>query len=228
MSIKLITLDFWNTVGIPNPAFAEARTELLALYGITREDYNKTKDYIDNTLARDMLIATTPVDSVRTLFITAGQIVPEKTIEMVSEAINKLALQYPPTVYSDTLKSAIKLCRNHNVSVMLLSNTNFVSPSTIIEIIEHQTNWEWFTWFDYYLCSGDVGMVKPDANFFRAAMVQHLIYKDVLPKLDEIVHIGDSVRFDIEGAKNAGVKAIRVNSNSHQGILDAVTDLLAK
>jgi len=63
--------------------------------------------------------------------------------------------------------------------------------------------------FDYTLLSYEVGMQKPDKSFF-----------DYLKEIswygsDEIVMVGDSLKSDVQWAKNAGIAPIHINRSSN-------------
>ena len=62
--------------------------------------------------------------------------------------------------------------------------------------------------FDFIVIAGDIGIYKPDPAIFSYA----LSYLNVSP--DHALYIGDSVAYDIVGAKSAGMKTILINKNT--------------
>jgi putative hydrolase of the HAD superfamily len=79
---------------------------------------------------------------------------------------------------------------------------------------------------DAIIVSGAVGVEKPNRRIFDMA----LDALDAQPS--EALHVGDSVRFDVEGAIAAGISAIhfdpyslcRANDHKHVASLDQVTE----
>ena len=61
------------------------------------------------------------------------------------------------------------------------------------------------SYFHPILISGEIGISKPDAQFFYKAA------DEIHTKYEECIVIGDSVRNDIGGAKNAGMLSVWVN-----------------
>ena len=60
-------------------------------------------------------------------------------------------------------------------------------------------------YFDFILASAVVGFAKPDPKIFEKAIdLSHV-------KLEEAIHIGDSVENDIFGARNAGIDVVLVD-----------------
>jgi putative hydrolase of the HAD superfamily len=62
------------------------------------------------------------------------------------------------------------------------------------------------SFFDAVLCSEEIGALKPDPAPFRA-LVQSL----AVP-VDRILYVGNSIRYDMAGAKNAGLSAALIRS----------------
>ncbi len=54
--------------------------------------------------------------------------------------------------------------------------------------------------------SNEVGVPKPDARIFHAAL------KAIESKPDETVHVGDLLRTDVEGARDIGMKTVRITA----------------
>jgi FMN phosphatase YigB (HAD superfamily) len=62
---------------------------------------------------------------------------------------------------------------------------------------------EWvLRFFDFLAFSDEIGLRKPDARVFD------LVAKKLEAHPESIVHIGDNLRIDVCGAKNAGFRAI--------------------
>ena len=64
------------------------------------------------------------------------------------------------------------------------------------------------TYFDLILCSGEVGVRKPDPRVFN-----HVLEK-LGVEAGETVHVGDSVEADMVGAKNAGITGVWIRGGN--------------
>ena len=64
-------------------------------------------------------------------------------------------------------------------------------------------------YFRRSISASDFGVAKPDARIFHAAASA----ADVLPH--EVLHVGDDATLDAQGALNAGMQAVWINSANH-------------
>jgi len=69
--------------------------------------------------------------------------------------------------------------------------------------------------FDAVIISETVGCRKPEKEIFNLAC------KMLKTKASNTIFVGDSIKSDIEGAKNAGMYSIYISSDSHQECNDA-------
>ena len=72
--------------------------------------------------------------------------------------------------------------------------------------------------FDVVIFAQDYGFAKPDSRIFDIAL------EKTLCKKNEIVHIGDSLKSDIKGANNSGIKSIWLNRNNEENTLKISAD----
>jgi putative hydrolase of the HAD superfamily len=77
-------------------------------------------------------------------------------------------------------------------------------------------------YFDAIVISGDVGIGKPDALIFEKA----LTLLDVYP--DSALVIGDSLKSDIQGAHNCGMKAAWVNRSENAADYPIIPDFTVR
>jgi putative hydrolase of the HAD superfamily len=61
------------------------------------------------------------------------------------------------------------------------------------------------SWFDAVVISGEIGVAKPDAAIFEAALAR------VNVTTNDVWHVGDSLSTDIAGAIAAGIKSVWLN-----------------
>ncbi|MBT4504511.1 MAG: HAD family hydrolase [Gemmatimonadetes bacterium] len=72
--------------------------------------------------------------------------------------------------------------------------------------------------FDFAIFAQDVGFTKPDPQIF-AVTLEHA---DCTP--EELLHVGDSLPSDVEGAQNAGISAVWLNRDGVPNETDIVPD----
>ena len=100
-------------------------------------------------------------------------------------------------LYPDSLEILELLKKSYNL-VMITNGVAEVQHRKIQKV-----NVE--SYFHPILISGEIGISKPDPQFFYQAA------DSVRVKYSECVVIGDSIRNDIRGAKNAGMTSVWVN-----------------
>ncbi|HET8563096.1 MAG TPA: HAD-IA family hydrolase, partial [Candidatus Binatia bacterium] len=66
-------------------------------------------------------------------------------------------------------------------------------------------------WFDHIFFSSHVGYAKPDREIFEFALNAHRL------RAEEAIHVGDSKETDLQGAINAGLTGVLLDSRGkHQ------------
>ena len=139
-------------------------------------------------------------------------------IEWLLHEMEQLFFQYIPTIYNaETIPTLNTLKEIPDVSMSILSNTAFIKGSTLRIVLEKL---EMAHFFDFQLYSDEVNMSKPNYEFF-ALMIEKIYYKRQHDNLifDDVIHVGDNVIADIEGANNLGINSFIINSN-HKTIAD--------
>jgi putative hydrolase of the HAD superfamily len=127
--------------------------------------------------------------------------------------MEQLFFQYIPEIYnSHTLSTLRKLKEIPHVSMSILSNTAFIKGSTLRIVLEKLGMAHFF---DFQLYSDEVNMSKPNYEFF-ALMIEKVYHKRQQDNLifDDVIHVGDNVIADIEGANNLGINSFLINSNN--------------
>jgi len=65
-------------------------------------------------------------------------------------------------------------------------------------------------YLDSIVISRDLGIRKPDPEIFKFTL------KNLGIESNEAIHIGDSLKYDVQGAKNAGMKTIWLKRNNEE------------
>lgn len=93
-------------------------------------------------------------------------------------------------------------------SLGVTTNTPMRTVETVLPMNGFDKYFEWF------LCSQDVGIEKPDKGIFECTYQRALFWTPDL-KREEILHIGDSMVSDFCGAKAAGFQALLLDRSSN-------------
>lgn len=138
-------------------------------------------------------------------YATDGKVVFRKELfSTLSAAYVSPLFEVPPYLNSDAPHVLRKLDLDKK-KVGLICNTG-LTPGIALRMFLDQNSV--LDFFDVMLFSDEVRMRKPDPRIFRLAS------KNLQVEPCEIVHVGDSVKSDIGGAKAAGLWAILLVSNS--------------
>ncbi|HLO47103.1 MAG TPA: HAD family hydrolase [Kamptonema sp.] len=100
----------------------------------------------------------------------------------------------PWFLYPD-VKPALEKWQNQGIELAVLSNFD----SRLYPVLKALNLADFFT---SVTISTEVGAAKPDSKIFVTALQKHRCQPE------SALHIGDSLKADYEGAKNAGIKAI--------------------
>ncbi len=218
--MKHISLDFWNTVGKPNPQFAQARADLLAsrfhiLGSEARAIYTKVKRDLDHR-AETHGEAPSRGDNLSTLFRaitkeTGSDVLVDLDPTQLRHFENEFAFEldslfrrYPPTV-DIGLIDTMRRINQRGITFSIGSNTNFITGAEIIQQIRALP-------FTFYIFSDVISVSKPDKLFYEhvannAAHFSNVHYSD-------IVHVGDNMICD-GGAVDFGMQFAYTESADH-------------
>lgn len=205
-----ISFDFWNTLASPNPTYDTERAELLARAFNTTADTAKTV-YAQLKQCADGFALTgqqppAPIiwDSLAMAMAqTTGKETHHVDMQPVRAQLEGLFCRYPPSISPATCALLMNLYRE-GYGLSIGSNTSFISGSVLRDIVRH---YKLDKLFSFMLFSDEVGITKPNPGFF------HMILEGSgCRNVNQVVHIGDSVEFDIQGANNFGMRAVKVSS----------------
>lgn len=179
-----ISLDFWNTIGIPNPRYAEARNSILGEVfnchpDIASHIYKEVKATVDKTHSADCkpLDMRTIYSFLNHSFIMEGF----KCLEYpnpslpIRARLEKAFREHPPIILEATKEQLNRISKFATLSIG--SNTNFIRGAIISEILPSV--------FKFKLFSDEVGYAKPHCRFWSRIL-------DNVPLSEKVIHhIGD-------------------------------------
>jgi|GEM_PF-2561348 len=203
---QAISLDFWGTLAVFNPAYSAARTAYLAgLAGISEAEasarYRSVKRRLDGR-AEQFGAAVTPALAVRRLL---EKLPPARAIVAteVQLGIEALVRDFPPILTVRT-REALRHAADAGIVLCLSSNTNFIGGELLSGLFADLP-------FHCRVYSDEVGVSKPHPKFFRAVLRAVLRHRPRI-RPEEITHIGDHPICDFAGAERAGMMVVLVRS----------------
>ena len=217
------SFDLWLTLIKSNPLFKHERTRFFYNHF---NQHQKTLEEVGRIFRKTDLLCNAINEK------TGGNIDAEEMYLMVISEINDygndfgnidlaglyqemdaLVLKYLPVIYcSETVKTLRRIKESSDSTISLLSNTAFIKGSTLRRVLQ-ELELEHF--FDFQLYSDETGMSKPNEKMFRL-MLENVatVRNDTAIPLSNIIHIGDNVKADINGAQVTGIRTLLVNSNN--------------
>jgi putative hydrolase of the HAD superfamily len=216
-SIKAVTFDLWETLLLERNGWnlrrTNARCESLAQtldkfsVKISVEQlasaFKKMGPWLESVW--EMKNEATHLDQIRFIIRTASKglvKVKEEWIEDLSSAYVSPFLEIVPYLNPDT-RRVLRWLKDRNKLVGLICNTGLTPGFGLRRFLAKE---DIAKYFDLMLFSDEVGIRKPNSEIFQMA-TQRLKVEPF-----EIVHIGDNLKSDVWGAKNAGLKAIYLST----------------
>lgn len=209
MGIKLITIDFWNTMfdssngQLRNAVRLRTLVNEIDKFGrLVKQDEFETALKATwenfNSLWKNKMRTPLPVESVTFFWNFLKLPYNEESLNIVVKSFAESILEYPPKLIDGVRESLEILSNKYKLGVV--SDTGF-SPGTILkQLLINENIFEYFSAFSF---SDETGVSKPHPDAFLT------ILNKTGHKPEEAVHIGDIEDTDIKGAKNLGMKAIK-------------------
>ena len=207
--IKAITFDLWGTLIKGSPEYKEARAKYIQEHceNHSIEEINKT--IVDIKRSYDDAIEKHGIHY--TSLVIYQTIINELGIHQLLDGFglrgvcHNLFIKYPPKLYSeDTLKSLENLSKQ--VPLVLISNTVLIDGGILRPVIETLGIGKYFK---AMIFSSDVHMSKPNPLIYKKA------HEMICQRKEHILHVGDNLITDYNGATEYGFKAKRINTSRH-------------
>lgn len=216
-SIKAVTFDLWETLLLDKMGWSSRRknarcrniAQALLKLGIKISvkqialAFNEMKTWLADFWNMDKDV--THLDQIGFLIKTASQ----DSITMKKEWGDQLSLAYvsalfevPPYLNHDARKS-LQWLKNQDKLLGIICNTGLTPGFGLRKFLTRKGVAKYF---DLMLFSDELGVRKPSPKIFQMAARKFQIE----PR--EIVHIGDNLKSDVWGARNAGFKAIYLST----------------
>ncbi len=214
MKLKLITIDFWNTLfDSSNGEERNNQRIKTLLYYLDKVGHYVKRDDIEagmkatwfyfNRIWEDERRTPTPRELVE--FFWKRLDAPDRPdyVEKIIENFSETILSYPPSIMDGAKSILPKLKKKYKLAIV--SDTGFSPGKVVRRLMKEQGVYDYFEAFSF---SDETGVSKPHNKAFEAVL------QPLEANPEEALHIGDIEGTDVIGAKNIGMKAIRFAGDS--------------
>jgi len=218
--IKHVSFDVWNTLIVPNPYYAQARTQLLAeQFNLEPERVKRVYTFVKQTIDRNAEVAGAGPTTYEVFEALIRRLNTERNVQWelyhiqdysvpLRNTMERLFMMYPPHV-TESARMVFELLRDMDISISIGSNSNFISGHVMHPYLQNVLGR--IREISYGVYSDLEGASKPSYGFFETIHLKgnghgkvHAIGKD------QYLHVGDSQVCDVVGAKMYGFNAVRV------------------
>ena len=210
-NIQHISFDLWLTLIKSHPEFKDKRNQLFKDFFDVPKNINEISKAIrhfdvfcNDTNQRTGLNFDT--FEIYYLILDALEMnldnISTQNMSVFYNECELLFLEYKPLLLVDDIENILKDLKNNNISINILSNTAFIKGRTLRKLLEFYglTNY-----FNFQLYSDETGFSKPNPKMFELVLESANVIKPI--KKIEILHVGDNVIADYNGALNFGFSA---------------------
>lgn len=216
-NIKAVTFDLWETLLLEKDGASARRTTVRCKNlskALNKFGVQLSVEQIDSALKKttSQLVELWEVNKDISHLEQLKLIVKnasDGSVTMKKEWVNELTSAYidpvlkvRPYLNPDAPK-VLKNLKKQNKLIGLICNTGLTPGISLRRLLATE---DVARYFDLMVFSEEVGIRKPDARIF------HLVSDKLKVRPGEIVHVGDNLKVDVWGAKNAGFKAIHFSN----------------
>jgi putative hydrolase of the HAD superfamily len=204
------SFDLWLTLIKSHPEFKTKRVELFSSFFNVEKPMNevaKTVKYYDDLCNTINEVTGGNIDTFEIYLMILGSLdvdVKLLTKEKLNEFYSKseeLFLEYRPVVIFENIHNFFEDIKNQGKTINILSNTGFIKGKTMRKFLIHE---KLDQYIDFHIYSDEINCSKPNPLIFQE--VKNNIKDQDLP-LHQILHIGDNLVADYQGAKDFGFSA---------------------
>lgn len=217
--IKHISLDLWNTLLISNPNFSVERVKYFSKNYLSNKKNNLISKEIENIGIETDLINMSEGISIpsekmysKLLFKQQNIILDESDLKIIYSDLELIFLKNLPFImYNiDALKECFENLLSRGYSLNISSNTAFIKGKTLINVLEKL---ELKQYFSFFIFSDEINFSKPSKKFFEKLLNN---CEKLKINKENIIHIGDSIEADINGANQCEIKSHYVDKNERK------------
>ena len=212
MAIKLITFDFYNTLGKFKPPREEIQIEACRPFRLDVTPAGIALGYRAADAFMAMEVARQPLrkrsrDELRMFFAEYESLVLQGdgiqvSYEVARQIVKSVrSMSHGFELYEDVLGS-LEILKRKGFTLGLISNNEQTSENLMTEVGLKG-------YLHFAVTSSEVSMGKPHPPIFTKALNKANV------KASEGIHVGDQYETDVKGALNIGKKAILIERDGH-------------
>lgn len=215
-SIAVISFDIWMTLMRTHPDYKPARVtairEQLGLAEYLQEEVSAAVHEADREIDKrsdKTGVQYGPAERLREIADMLGISV---SADWIAEAIQSLRAplsQYPPLFLEADLLDSLALIRSTGRKIILTSNTGFIDGAAMRAVLTANGI---LPLVDGGVFSNEIGVAKPHVRMFEK------VSRLSGAPFGSIMHVGDNLAADYEGARSAGVAGCLLSSDAPAGI----------
>lgn len=211
------SFDLWMTIIKSNPHFKPQRTELLKeVFSLdkTAEEINSVIRYYDNLFNTISEKTGNHIEREEVFMLILDELgmnvqnVSIDDLKLFFGKSDELFVKNVPQIIWKDIHDFLGKIQEHGKTASILSNTAFIHGDSIRKVLKKL---ELNSYFSFMIFSDEVGISKPNFEIFE------YLYKNTqqlkTTTKSQIIHIGDNLVADYQGAKAFGIAAELVKFN---------------
>ena len=215
------SFDLWYTLIRSNPEFKITRAkyfyEKYNFSGISLDDVKsifRQIDLMSNVINQKTGRNLTSVEMYLMVIYLMNQdekIVNQIDLIELDTIMEEIFLKYPASLFDSNTYRVLNELKEKNKSLSILSNTAFIKGRTL-RLLLKMLNVDQL--FDFQIYSDELGFSKPDKYIFQTLHQNvNKLWNYLMPNKN-IIHIGDNILADSNGAALYGIDALIINTNN--------------
>lgn len=206
-----LSFDLWLTLIKSNPKFKSKRNLLFKDFfdvDCTIEKVNEVVRYYD-VLCNNINERTgLNIDTFEIYYLILNALNVNinnsgiDKLELFYRETEELFLKYKPELLFNNIPQLFDEITRQEKTISLLSNTAFIKGSSLRKILSY---YELEDYFKFQIYSDEVGLSKPNDKIYQ--MVYEKVNQIKKTSKNEVLHIGDNIVADYNGAINFGFGA---------------------
>jgi putative hydrolase of the HAD superfamily len=134
----------------------------------------------------------------------------QSVLKDFEKKVTDLFVYFPPLLIALNTHSIFERLGKNGVTISLASNTSFICGDVLDTVL---SNANLSNHFLFKVYSDKINRSKPASDFFSNVYQTATALNNNVNAKDSILHVGDDLNADIEGAKNFGFSFFQINSN---------------
>ena len=212
--ITNISFDLWLTLIKSHPEFKFKRAEMIAdTYnpkGLKAEQIDniirtldKTFDQYNETSENHML-ASEMYFKILTQIGNNPESINMEDADKIKTLSDNLFIEYHPQFLNNNILSILDDLNKEGLILNLASNTGFIEGKTLRIVLDKLNISKYFSFFVF---SDEINSSKPSSAFFQK------VHNETGTSKKSVLHIGDNIKTDYQGAINFGFSALLIKPN---------------